>query len=143
MPNRYASVASLLLSLALLQTGNGLFSSLLAVRLGLDPEVSARISGLVLSGYFVGLVLAARNKGLTVRAVGASHSHSRVAAPEGALAITDGWQGLVDVDHDVVGRGVGGRGFAHASSEGEQGGADNRERCDLTIAIHLVLSKLL
>ncbi len=47
---------------------------------------------------FVGLVAAARDQGLTVRAVGASHSHSRVAAPDGALAITDRWHGLVDVD---------------------------------------------
>ena len=70
MPNRYASVASLLLSLALLQTGNGLFSSLLAVRLGLDPEVSARIAGLVLSGYFVGLVLGCLTCGRIIERVG-------------------------------------------------------------------------
>ncbi|MDA3038706.1 MAG: FAD-binding protein [Actinomycetota bacterium] len=49
---------------------------------------------------FSTLVTAAREQGLTVRAVGASHSHSRVAAPDGALAVTDGWQGLIDVDTD-------------------------------------------
>lgn len=47
---------------------------------------------------FVALVRAAREQGLTIRAVGASHSHSRVAAPDGALVVTDDWQGLVDVD---------------------------------------------
>ena len=39
----------------------------------------------------------AGQKGWTVRAVGASHSHSRVAAPDGLLVETDGWQGLVQV----------------------------------------------
>ena len=38
----------------------------------------------------------ARAEGWTVRAVGAAHSHSRVAAPDGLLVETDGWQGLVD-----------------------------------------------
>ncbi len=36
----------------------------------------------------------ARANGWSVRAVGASHSHSRVAAPDGLLVDTDGWQGL-------------------------------------------------
>ncbi len=47
---------------------------------------------------FVALVQAARERGLTIRAVGASHSHSRFAASDGALAVTDDWQGLIDVD---------------------------------------------
>ncbi len=39
----------------------------------------------------------AADRGWTVRAVGASHSHSRLAAPDGLLIQTDGWQGLVAV----------------------------------------------
>lgn len=34
-------------------------------------------------------------RGWSVRAVGESHSHSRVAAPDGLLVETDGWTGLV------------------------------------------------
>ena len=43
---------------------------------------------------FVAAVDLARAEGWTVRAVGASHSHSRVAAPDGLLLETDGWQGV-------------------------------------------------
>ncbi|MEM7275278.1 MAG: D-arabinono-1,4-lactone oxidase [Actinomycetota bacterium] len=35
-----------------------------------------------------------------VRAVGASHSHSRVAAVDGVLVDTDRWQGVIDVRRD-------------------------------------------
>ena len=44
----------------------------------------------------VAAVETARRRGWTVRAVGASHSHSRVAAPDGLLVETDAWQGLID-----------------------------------------------
>lgn len=43
---------------------------------------------------FVAAVGLARSEGWSVRAVGASHSHSRVAAPDGLLVETDGWQGV-------------------------------------------------
>ncbi len=36
--------------------------------------------------------------GTSVRAVGASHSHSRIAAPDGMLLNLDGWQGVVSAD---------------------------------------------
>lgn len=36
--------------------------------------------------------------GLPIRAVGASHSHSRVAATNGALLELDGWEGVVSAD---------------------------------------------
>ncbi len=45
---------------------------------------------------FVDAVEQARAGGWTIRAVGASHSHSRVAAPDGLLVDTDGWQGIDD-----------------------------------------------
>ncbi len=38
----------------------------------------------------------AETSGWTIRAVGASHSHSRIAAPDGLLIETDGWQGLIE-----------------------------------------------
>ena len=70
MPSQYASVASLLLSVALLQSANGLFGSLLGVRLGVDPSFSASTAGLVLSGYFVGLVLGCLTCGRIIERVG-------------------------------------------------------------------------
>ncbi len=45
---------------------------------------------------FVAAVETAGREGWSVRAVGASHSHSRIAAPDGLLIETDHWQGLVD-----------------------------------------------
>lgn len=45
---------------------------------------------------FVDAVRRAGSEGWTIRAVGASHSHSRVAAPDGLLVETDGWHGLAD-----------------------------------------------
>lgn len=43
---------------------------------------------------FVDVVTRANSSGERVRAVGASHSHSRVAAPEELLVGTDNWQGV-------------------------------------------------
>jgi FAD/FMN-containing dehydrogenase len=50
----------------------------------------------------VDAVRAAAATGLPVRAVGASHSHSRVAATDGLLVDMDEWQGLVSVDPDAM-----------------------------------------
>ena len=49
---------------------------------------------------FVTAVDRARSEGLPLRAVGTSHSHSRVAATDGVLVETDGWQGLDSVDSE-------------------------------------------
>ena len=43
----------------------------------------------------------ANEQGWPVRAVGASHSHSRVAATDGLLLELDGWQGVVEADADA------------------------------------------
>jgi MFS family permease len=51
------AVVALLLSVILLQMANGMFSSLLGVRLGMEPDISSQVAGLVMSGYFVGMVL--------------------------------------------------------------------------------------
>lgn len=55
---------------------------------------------------FVAAVEQARRQGLNVRAVGASHSHSRVAAPDGLLVETDGWTGVTAAGTDDHGRPV-------------------------------------
>ncbi|MGI9597459.1 MAG: D-arabinono-1,4-lactone oxidase [Acidimicrobiales bacterium] len=55
---------------------------------------------------FVAALDLAGNQGWAVRAVGASHSHSRVAAVDGLLVETDGWQGIVEPgpEHPAEGR---------------------------------------
>ncbi len=49
---------------------------------------------------FVSAIELAGKQDWPVRAVGASHSHSRVAAVDGLLVETDGWQGLSQPDDD-------------------------------------------
>lgn len=46
---------------------------------------------------FVAAIALARERGWPLRAVGATHSHSRVAATDGLVVETDGWQGLMAV----------------------------------------------
>ncbi len=45
-------------------------------------------------------VTAATEHGLAVRGIGATHSHSRVAATDGVIVNLDAWNGLVNVDPD-------------------------------------------
>lgn len=47
-------------------------------------------------GDFVSALELAKKQDWSVRAVGAAHSHSRVAAVDGLLVETDGWQGIND-----------------------------------------------
>jgi MFS family permease len=87
MPSQYASVASLLLSVALLQSANGLFGSLLGVRLGVDPSFSASTAGLVLSGYFVGLVLGCLTCGRIIERVGHVRAFAALVSIVSATAV--------------------------------------------------------
>ncbi len=59
---------------------------------------------------FVAAIGAAREHRWPIRAVGASHSHSRVAAVDGLLVETDGWQGLIGTDPASSGSGSTGSG---------------------------------
>jgi len=87
MPGKIASVAALLLSVGLLQSANGLFGSLLGVRLGLDPEFSASTAGLVLSGYFVGLVLGCLTCGRIIERVGHVRAFAALVSIVSATAV--------------------------------------------------------
>lgn len=87
MPSPYASVAPLLLSLALLQGGNGLFMSLLGVRLGFDTRFTAATAGLVLSGYFVGLVLGCLTCGRIIERVGHVRTFAALVSIISAAAV--------------------------------------------------------
>jgi len=87
MPSPFASIASLLLSVALLQSANGVFSSLLGVRLGIDPQFSASTAGLVLSGYFVGLVLGCLTCGRIIARVGHVRAFAALVSIVSATAV--------------------------------------------------------
>lgn len=87
MPSPYASVAPLLLSIALLQGGNGLFMSLLGVRLGFDTAFTAATAGLVLSGYFVGLVLGCLTCGRIIERVGHVRTFAALVSIVSATAV--------------------------------------------------------
>ncbi len=50
---------------------------------------------------FVSAIAAANDNEWPIRAVGASHSHSRVAATDGLLLELDGWQGVTATDNDA------------------------------------------
>lgn len=87
MPSAYASIVSLLISVGLLQSANGLFGSLLGVRLGLDPTYSASTAGLVLSGYFVGLVLGCLTCGRIIERVGHVRAFAALISIVSATAV--------------------------------------------------------
>ncbi|MEQ8817319.1 MAG: MFS transporter [Thalassobaculum sp.] len=87
MPGPIASIAALLLSIGLLQAANGLFGSLLGVRLGLDPQFSASVAGLVLSGYFVGLVLGCLTCGRIIERVGHVRAFAALVSIVSATAV--------------------------------------------------------
>jgi len=65
---------------------------------GRQTDTPAEIASPTSEAEMVELVNRAAASGHSVRAVGASHSHSRVAATNGLLVQLDEWRGLVDVD---------------------------------------------
>ena len=87
MPKISAAVASLLLSIVLLQAANGLFGSLLGVRLGLEEGLSKQTAGLVMSGYFVGIVLGCLGCGRVIEQVGHVRAFAALISIISATAI--------------------------------------------------------
>lgn len=80
------TIAALLGSAALLMVGNGLFSTLLAVRLNLEGADETRI-GLVMSAYFAGLVAGSVVCGRIIGRVGHIRSFAVFAAVMAAAAL--------------------------------------------------------
>lgn len=80
------TLAALLGSAALLMIGNGLFSTLLAVRLDLEGAGETRI-GLVMSAYFAGLVVGSVVCGRIIGRVGHIRSFAVFAAVMAAAAL--------------------------------------------------------
>lgn len=65
---------------------------------GKQTASPVRIIDATSEAHFVDAVATAARLGVPVRAVGACHSHSRVAATDGVVVTTDGWQGVVATD---------------------------------------------
>jgi len=82
-----AAVVALRLSVVLMQTANGLFGELLGVRLGQDGAVSSQVAGLVMSGYFVGMVLGSLTCGRIIERVGHVRAFAALMSIVSATAI--------------------------------------------------------
>jgi MFS family permease len=80
------TLAALLASAALLMVGNGLFSTLLAVRLNLEGSDETQI-GMVMSAYFAGLVVGSVVCGRIIARVGHIRSFAVFAAVMAAAAL--------------------------------------------------------
>lgn len=65
---------------------------------GRQTSSPAQVLTVTSESDMVDAVRAAAGAGHPVRAVGASHSHSRIAATEGTLLTLDDWQGLISAD---------------------------------------------
>lgn len=68
---------------------------------GRQTDTPVEIVGPQSEHDLVQAVTRAERDGLALRAVGASHSHSRVAATNGLLVNMDDWQGVVATDSDA------------------------------------------
>lgn len=65
---------------------------------GRQTDTPARIVRPTTEAELAEAVAAARRDSLTLRAVGASHSHSRVAATDGVVVELDAWKGVVAIN---------------------------------------------
>jgi MFS family permease len=80
------SVAALLLGVAILNTGNGAFSTFIALRMNLEG-FPTEVTGLVMSAYFVGLGLGARSCDRIINRVGHVRAFAAFAATVSAMAL--------------------------------------------------------
>lgn len=84
-----ASVFSLLSGTAVLLLGSGLLGTLLGVRAGIE-QFSAAITGLIMSGYFVGYVIGSYRVPRIIRRVGHIRTFTAMAAVSAACVIVHG-----------------------------------------------------
>ncbi len=69
---------------------------------GRQTSTPARIVTPQTEAEIVAAVRDAATNGLPVRAVGAAHSHSRIAATNGMVVDLDAWQGVVSSNSDSL-----------------------------------------
>ncbi len=85
-----ASVAALLLGVAILNMGNGLFGTFLSLRMSLEG-FPTEVTGLIMSAYYVGLVVGARSCHRIIDRVGHIRAFSAFAAMVSTLALVAGF----------------------------------------------------
>ncbi|MFI4986620.1 MAG: MFS transporter [Alphaproteobacteria bacterium] len=85
-----ASVAALLLGVAILNTGNGLFGTFLSLRMTLEA-FPTEVTGLIMSAYYVGLIVGARTCHRIINRVGHIRAFSAFAAMVSTLALVAGF----------------------------------------------------
>lgn len=85
--NPTSAVAALLLSILLLQTGGGLFNSLIGVRLGQEVAISSEIAGLVMAFYFLGIFAGSMFGGRVIERVGHVRAFAAFASIMSAVAV--------------------------------------------------------
>ena len=85
-----ASVAALLLGVAILNTGNGLFGTFLSLRMTLEG-FPTEVTGLIMSAYYVGLVAGARLCHHIINRVGHIRAFSAFAATVSTVVLIAGF----------------------------------------------------
>ncbi|HUI18330.1 MAG TPA: MFS transporter [Alphaproteobacteria bacterium] len=85
-----ASVAALLLGVAILNTGNGLFGTFLSLRMSLEG-FPTEVTGLIMSAYYVGLVVGARTCHSIINRVGHIRAFSAFAATVSTIVLVAGF----------------------------------------------------
>jgi len=85
-----ASVAALLLGVAILNTGNGLFGTFLALRMSLEG-FPTEVTGLIMSAYYLGLVIGARSCHRIINRVGHIRAFSAFAATVSTIVLIAGF----------------------------------------------------
>jgi MFS family permease len=85
-----ASVAALLLGVTIINTGNGLFSTFLSLRMTLEG-FSTETTGLVMSAYYLGLIVGARTCDRLINRVGHIRAFSALAAGVSTIVLVAGF----------------------------------------------------
>jgi MFS family permease len=134
-----ATVGPLLVSVGLMQTANGLFGSLLGVRLGQDVSISPEVSGLVLSGYFMGMTVGCLVCGSLIERVGHVRTFAVLVSIVSAVSVAHAY--LVDPIYWWVLRVIYGFCMAGAYMVVESwlnGAVDNKSRGSL-LSIYMIV----
>lgn len=122
-----------------MQAANGLFGSLLGVRLGQDAGISSQVAGLVMSGYFVGMVLGCLGCGRIIERVGHVRAFAALISIISATAVAHAF--LVEPVYWFVLRAVFGFCMAGAYMVAESwlNGATGNDQRGSLLSIYMVL----
>ena len=137
MNARFAPIIALLLSVAFLQGANGLFVVLLGLRMVAEP-FSTTVTGLVMSAYFLGLMVGSLTCRRLIEAVGRIRGFAAFASIISACAIAHAiwvdpqyWAALRFVTGVCMG------GIFMVAESWLNGSVDNRQRGQL-LAVYMI-----